>query len=173
MLEDTWRADFPRHLWREEREPNKSLGTLLPCTKKSYYLRYPLWRDKAGGLDHRQAGPWEHVYQLDFHPCRNNFLGNNENWNSSFLDLIPHKTRGWGVRHADIWQVVPSAQPVSHGNIYIHILYRALARSLQNTLVIHSISHNNRLRWIKSLLHPVQSVKLQARNRELIKQLTG
>lgn len=75
---DTWRADFPQYLSRLERAPNKSLSTLLLRTKKSYYLRYPLWRDKAGGLDHRQACSWEHVYQLDFHPCRNNFLGNNE-----------------------------------------------------------------------------------------------
>lgn len=63
---------------RQVGEPNKSLSTLSLCTKTSYYLRYPLWRDKAGGLDHRQACSWEHVYQLDFHPCRNNFLGSNE-----------------------------------------------------------------------------------------------
>lgn len=69
---------FPQCLFTLEKELNKSLSTLLLRTKKSYYLRYPLWRDKAGGLDHRQACSWEHVYQLDFHPCRNNFLGNNE-----------------------------------------------------------------------------------------------
>lgn len=64
---------------REKKQvSNKSLSTKLQCTKKTYYLRYPLWRHKAGGLDHRQACYREQVYQLDFHPCWNNFLGSNE-----------------------------------------------------------------------------------------------
>lgn len=70
--------------------------------KKSYYLWYPFWGDKAGGLDHRQAGSWKHVYQLDFHPCRNNFLGNNETETAlSELDApqdadIYNDIRTWG-----------------------------------------------------------------------------
>lgn len=76
-----------------ERKTNKSLGTLGFAQGERYYLRYPLWRDKAGGLDRWQARSWKHVYQLDFHPCRDNFLGSSENETHTFwLDALPRKS---------------------------------------------------------------------------------
>lgn len=71
-------GEFPLGPCRPGKENNKWLGARSVCTKKTYYLRYPLWRDKTGGLDHRQTWSGKHVYQLDFHPRRKYFLRKNE-----------------------------------------------------------------------------------------------
>lgn len=60
----------------------KKFSTLSLWTKKTPYLRYPLWGNKTGGLDHWQACFRKHVYQLDFLSRRNNFLKYNETKNS-------------------------------------------------------------------------------------------
>lgn len=83
-----------------ERKTNKSLGTLGFAQGERYYLRYPLWRDKAGGLDRWQARSWKHVYQLDFHPCRDNFLGSSENETHTFWTWCPPKKK-WCVQCSD------------------------------------------------------------------------
>lgn len=68
--------------WRPGKENYKKFSTLSLWTKKTPYLRYPLWGNKAGGLDHWQACFGKHVYQLDFLSRRNNFLKHNETKNS-------------------------------------------------------------------------------------------
>lgn len=146
--------DFPRQLRRQEREPNKSLSTLLLCTKKSYYLRYPLWRDKAGGLDHRQACSWEHVYQLDFHPCRNNFLGNNETETA---------LSGFDSTHDGRY------------NKQISVRFLFLLRCLPITLISTVHSHADYFEFTQKytifvLKNKIISVKLQACSKEMIKQ---
>ena len=78
-------------------ERASSISTVSLCIKKRSYLRHPLGRHKAGGLDHRQACSWQHVYQLDFDPCWDYFLGKIES--EKTLDLIPLKMGGTTGRH--------------------------------------------------------------------------
>lgn len=80
-----WGSGFFLSIHADEgKGPNRLISTVPLCAEQRFYLRHPLWRDKAGGLDHRQACSWQHVYQLDFHPCWDNFLGNNESEMYSF-----------------------------------------------------------------------------------------
>lgn len=123
----------------QTRELNKSLNTCLLCTKKSYYLRYPLWRDKAGGLDHRQACSWEHVYQLDFHPCRNNFLGNNETETAlSGFDSSQdgrHNKYISGCKHIVTYIHMLNLAPARHFEIFQNIKCLLLLHTAVNKII--------------------------------------
>lgn len=76
-----WQLEF-LVFCRPGKENYKKFSILSLWTKKTPYLRYPLWGNKAGGLDHWQACFGKHVYQLDFLFRRNNFLKYNETINS-------------------------------------------------------------------------------------------
>lgn len=71
-------SDFSLGFCRPRKENNKKFSALFLWTMKTSYLWYPLWGNKTGGLNHWQTCSRKHVYQLDFHSRRNNFLRYNE-----------------------------------------------------------------------------------------------